>query len=95
LCNRRVGTFNEVNIVNVKTWQFISRNLGGEVPRVTYLGIIGNQLNYNNGCFAENEEAISPGRKPLSVKRDYKPNESIVSLFVDTVLLVMVVLDHI
>ena len=56
--------------------------VGRGVPRVAYLDVKGNQLNYFNGCFAENEEAISPGRKPLSVSKDYNPNENIVKLFV-------------
>lgn len=81
-----LGPFNEANAVIGRAWQFISRNLGGGVvgggvPKITYLGVIGNQINFNNGCFAENEEALPPGWKPLSVQRGYKPNESIVSLF--------------
>ena len=48
---------------------------------MTYLGTLGNSFNYNNLCFAENEEKLPEGWKPLHVQKDYKSEESIVSLF--------------
>jgi hypothetical protein len=77
-----LGPFNEANAVIGRAWTFISKNLGGAgVPGVTYLGTIGNNFNYNNLCFAEKEEALPRGWKPLHVQKGYKPAESVVTLF--------------
>ncbi len=77
-----LGPFNEANAVIGRAWTLISKNLGGGgTPGETYMGGQGNSLNYNNLCFAENEEALPPGWKPLHVQKGYKPEESVVSTF--------------
>lgn len=78
-----LGPFNEANAVIGRAWTFISRNLGGNggVLGLTYTGALGNNLNYNNLCFAENEEGLPPGWKPVHVQKGFKPAESAVSLF--------------
>jgi hypothetical protein len=58
----------------------MSKNLGGATPRETYLGDIGNNTNYNNMCFAQNEEALPPGWRPLHVQKGFRADESAVSL---------------
>ncbi|MCL2878438.1 MAG: hypothetical protein FWF13_06645, partial [Acidobacteria bacterium] len=45
------------------------------------MGSLGNNLNYNNLCFAENEEELPKGWDPLHVQKGFKPNESVVSTF--------------
>jgi hypothetical protein len=78
-----MGPFNEANAVIGRSWTFISKNLGGGggAPGLTYLGAFGNGLNYNNVCFAENEEGLPKGWQPLHVMKGFKPKESTVSLF--------------
>jgi hypothetical protein len=77
-----LGPFNEANATIGRAWILISKNLGGGgMPRQTYLGTQGNNLNYNNVCFAEKEEALRPGWKPLHVQKGFEPEESVVSVF--------------
>lgn len=78
-----LGPFNKANAVIGRSWTFISKNLGGigGIPKVNYLGAFGNGLNYNNLCFAENEEGLPKGWKPLHVQKGYPPRESTVSIF--------------
>jgi hypothetical protein len=78
-----LGPFNEANAVIGRSWTFISKNLGGigGIPKINYLGAFGNGLNYNNLCFAENEEGLPQGWKPLHVQKGYQPRESAVSIF--------------
>jgi hypothetical protein len=77
-----LGPFNEANAVIGRSWTFISKNLGGigGEPGVNYLGAFGNSLNYNNLCFAENEEELPGGWKPLHVQKGCRPRDSAVSL---------------
>jgi hypothetical protein len=76
-----LGPFNHANSVIGRAWTLISKNLGGSIPGETYLGDLGNALNYNNVCFAENEEALPEGWRPLHVQKGYKAEESVVSIF--------------
>ncbi len=75
-----LGPFNQANAVIGRAWTFISKNLGGAKPGETYLGDIGNNCNYNNMCFAENEEVLPEGWNPLHVQKGFKAEESVVSL---------------
>jgi hypothetical protein len=75
-----LGPFNHANSVIGRAWTFISKNLGGSILGETYLGDLGNALNYNNLCFAENEEALPKGWSPLHVQKGYKAEESVVSI---------------
>jgi len=78
-----LGPFNEANAVIGRSWTFISKNLGGigGIPKVNYLGSFGNSANYNNLCFAEAEEELPKGWKPLNVQKGYQSDESTVSIF--------------
>ncbi len=76
-----LGPFNHANSVIGRAWTLISKNLGGSIPGETYLGDLGNALNYNNLCFAENEESLPKGWNPLHVQKGYKAKESVVSIF--------------
>jgi hypothetical protein len=77
-----LGPFNHANATIGRAWTLISRNLGGGgTPGTTYLGSQGNNLNYNNLCFAEKEEELPEGWGPLHVQKGFKPGESVVSLF--------------
>jgi len=75
-----LGPFNQANAVIGRAWTLISKNLGGAIPGETYLGDIGNNSNYNNNCFAENEEALPEGWRPFHVQKGFKAEESVVSV---------------
>ncbi len=75
-----MGPFAHANITIGRAWNLLSIN-GGNCGKVgtTYMGTVGNPMNLINIVIAENEEA-SPW-KPFSVRKGFKPNESVVSLF--------------
>ncbi len=75
-----LGPFNQANAVIGRAWTLMSKNLGGAKPPETYLGDIGNNLNYNNMCFAENEEVLPEGWSPFHVQKGFKAEESVVSI---------------
>ncbi|MCC6203275.1 MAG: hypothetical protein IT494_09755 [Gammaproteobacteria bacterium] len=75
-----LGPFAQANATIGRAWTLISKNLGnGGIPGDTYLGSLGNNLNYNNLIIAENEEA-SPW-SPLSVQKGFKAGDNVVTLF--------------
>jgi hypothetical protein len=75
-----LGPFAQANATLGRAWLLLSKNLGnGGIPGDTYLGSLGNNLNYNNVVIAENEEA-SPW-PPFHVQRGFKKEENVVSLF--------------
>ena len=77
-----MGPWNESNAVIGRAWTLISKNLGGGgTPGETYLGSQGNNLNYNNVCFPEREDALPAGWNPLHVQKGYKAGDSVVSTF--------------
>jgi len=77
-----LGPFGEASAVIGRSWTFISKNLGGGGKTgTTYMGTLGNNFNYNNLCFAEKEEALPSGWKPLHVQKGFKQEDSIVSVF--------------
>jgi hypothetical protein len=77
-----LGPFNQANAVIGRAWTLISLNLGGSgKPGEIYMGTQGNNLNYNNLCFAENEEELPKGWNPLHVQKGFKPGESVISAF--------------
>lgn len=75
-----LGPFNHANAAIGRAYSLLSRNLGGgAIPGITYLGTQGNPLNYNNICFAENEER-SPW-EPFHVQKGFDRQQSAVSIF--------------
>jgi hypothetical protein len=75
-----LGPFAQANATIGRAWTILSKNLGnGGIPGDTYLGSVGNNLNYNNVVIAENESE-SPW-PPFHVQRGFKPEENVVSLF--------------
>jgi hypothetical protein len=75
-----LGPFNQANAVIGRAWTLLSKNLGGAIRGETYLGDIGNNSNYNNHCFAENEEALPDGWQPYHVQQGFNSDESVVSV---------------
>jgi hypothetical protein len=77
-----LGPNNRANSSIGRCWTLISKNLGGSgKPGETYLGSLGNPLNYNNLCFPETEEGLPAGWNPLHVQKGFKKSDSVVSLF--------------
>jgi hypothetical protein len=75
-----LGPFAQPNATIGRAWTILSKNLGnGGIPGDTYLGSIGNNLNYNNIVIVENEDA-SPW-EPFHVQKGFKRGDNVVSLF--------------
>jgi len=75
-----MGPFKHANATIGRAWTLISRNLGhGGIAGETYLGALGNPVNYNNIIIAENEEA-NPWQ-PFQVDKGFKATDSTISLF--------------
>ncbi|MBP1713495.1 MAG: hypothetical protein H6Q42_1698 [Deltaproteobacteria bacterium] len=70
---------NQANATSGRAWTLITLNLSGMKPGVSYWGSQGNNLNYNNIFFAENE-AASPW-EPYHVQKGAKKEESVISVF--------------
>jgi hypothetical protein len=75
-----MGPYAHANTTIGRAWSLIAINLGncGKVG-TTYMGTVGNPMNLINIVFGENEKE-SPW-DPLSVRKGFKKNENIVSLF--------------
>jgi hypothetical protein len=75
-----MGPYAHANTAIGRAWSILSINLGncGKVG-TTYMGTVGNPMNAINIVIAENEKE-SPW-DPLSVRKGFKKNENVVSLF--------------
>ena len=76
-----LSPLNRANAVIGRAGTLLALNLGGGKLDETYWGNQGNNLNYNNVTFAENEEALPAGWQPFHVQNGFEPQESAVSLF--------------
>ena len=75
-----LGPFNQVNSSIGRCWTLISKNLGGSgKPGETYLGSLGNPINFNNLLMPENEEGLPAGWNPLHVQKGFNKSDSVVS----------------
>jgi hypothetical protein len=75
-----LGPFAHANAAIGRAWTLVSKNLGNAgIPGETYMGDMGNTLNYLNLMMAENEEA-SPW-EPFHVQHGFKKEENVVSMF--------------
>jgi hypothetical protein len=74
-----LGPYNHANATIGRAYGLVSQNVqGGSVPGETYMGTIGNWLNYT-ACFPEAEER-SPWA-PFHVDEGFKATDSTVSIF--------------
>jgi hypothetical protein len=76
-----LSPLNHANAVIGRVGTLLALNFGGGKLDETYWGNQGNNLNYNNVTFAENEKALPPGWQPFHVQKGFEPNESAVSFF--------------
>jgi hypothetical protein len=80
--NSGLGALSPVNYANSvigRAWTLMSICLGDMRPGASFTATTGTTINYNNMCFAENEE--NSVWKPFSVRKGFKVGESTVSLF--------------
>ena len=74
-----MSPFNLANSVIGRAWTLMTINFGNTSVGETFLGSQGNNLNYNNMCFAENEEHSV--WEPFHVQKGFRADESVVSVF--------------
>jgi hypothetical protein len=80
--NSGIGAFSPINLANSvigRAWTLMSICWGGGKPRKTLWSSQGSNLTYNNMCVAENEERSV--WTPFHVQKGFKPDESVVSIF--------------
>jgi hypothetical protein len=74
-----LSPFNHANAVIGRAWTLMTINLGDSRLGETFMGSTGSPMNYNNMCFAENEERSV--WEPFHVRKGYKKEESVISIF--------------
>jgi hypothetical protein len=75
-----MGPHNEANSVIGRTFTLMSKTAGGLHSGVTTWSSLGSTIQYNNLCFAENEEAIPAGWEPFHVQMGFKPADSVATV---------------
>ena len=75
-----MGPHNEVNSVVGRVFTLMAKTAGNIHQGVTTFSTLGSNLQYNNLCIAENEEALPEGWKPYHVRMNFKPNDSTVTV---------------
>ncbi len=75
-----MGPHNEVNAVLGRVYTLMSKTAGDLHAGKTTFSTLGNNLQYDNLCIAENEEALPEGWKPVHVQSGFKPTDSVVSV---------------
>ncbi len=75
-----LGPYNEANSIIGRSLTLMSKTAGGLRNRITTWSSLGNNLQYNNLCFAENEEELPAGWDPLHVGMGFRPEESVVTV---------------
>ena len=75
-----MGPYSGPNAVIGRAFTLLSRGAGNLHAGVTAFCSLGSNLQYNNCCFAENEEALPEGWNPLSVQFGYKKEDSVVTV---------------
>ncbi len=75
-----MGPHNRANATIGRVFTLISKSAGNLHAGSTTFGSLGSNLQYNNCCFAENEEALPKGWEPLSVQFGYKATDSVATV---------------
>jgi len=75
-----MSPYNEPNAVIGRTFTLLSKTAGNLHAGLTNFSSLGSNLQYNNCCFAENEEALPEGWNPLSVQFGYTKEDSVVTV---------------
>lgn len=75
-----MGPHNEANAVIGRTFTILSKTAGNLHAGVTTFSSLGSNLQYNNCCIAENEEALPEGWDPLHVQFGYEKKDSVITV---------------
>ncbi len=75
-----MGPHNEVNSVVGRAYTLLSKTAGNLHSGKTTFSGLGSNIQYNNLCIAENEEALPAGWQPTHVMKGFKPTDSIVTV---------------
>lgn len=75
-----MGPYNEANSIIGRAFTLTAKAVGDLRNNVNAWESLGSSLQYNNVCFAENEEELPQGWEPLSVEMGYKRTDDIVSI---------------
>ena len=75
-----MGPHNEANATVGRSFTLMSKAAGNLHAGKTTFGSLGSNLQYNNLCFAENEEELPDGWDPVHVQFGYKKEDSVVTV---------------
>ena len=75
-----LGPYNRSNAVVGRAFTLVSKTAGDLRNNVNAWESLGSNFQYNNLCFAENEENLPEGWEPLHVQMGFQPTDSIVSV---------------
>lgn len=75
-----MGPHNEVNSVLGRSFTLMSKTAGNLHAGKTTFSSLGSNLQYNNLCIAENEEALPAGWNPVHVQMGFKPTDSVLTV---------------
>jgi len=75
-----MGPHNEVNSVVGRSYTLLSKTAGNLHSGKTTFSGLGSNIQYNNLCIAENEEALPAGWDPVHVQRGFKATDSVVTV---------------
>jgi hypothetical protein len=75
-----LGPFSEANSVIGRCFTLAGKILGDLRIGAGAYSTLGSTIQYNNLCFAENEELLPPGWEPLSVEMGYKRTDNVVTI---------------
>jgi hypothetical protein len=75
-----MGPYKEANSIIGRAFTLAGKIMGDLRLNVGAYSSLGSALQYNNVCFAENEEELPQGWEPLSVEMGYKRTDNVVSI---------------
>ena len=75
-----LGPYNEANAVLGRVFTIAGKIMGDLRLNAGAYSTLGSNLQYNNICFAENEEALPEGWEPLHVQLGFKSTDNVVSI---------------
>jgi hypothetical protein len=75
-----MGPHSEVNAVVGRCFTLLSKTAGNLHSGKTTFSALGSNIQYNNLCIAENEEALPAGWEPTHVLKGFKPTDSVVTV---------------
>jgi hypothetical protein len=75
-----MGPFSEANSVLGRAFTLAGKIMGDLRLNAGAYSSLGSNLQYNNVCIAENEEALPEGWDPLHVQQGYKPTDNVVNI---------------